>query len=349
MRRFFCFLLIIATALGVFSSCSSKPYNYDLEKYLTIPNWLSINVSESEIDERLNKNIATLLEGKVTETETTGRAAAEGDKINISYSCYLASDYGKENAVPIDKLSDSSCTLIIGNYKYPSEFELSAVGHFVNDKFSVRLTLSGSYGLSEYASANVVYDITLISITERIYPELSDKFVQSVSEYQTVEEYKAAEKELARKELLFEKILELSEVKSYPEDEIASYEHDYVDYYTTAATNAGCTLEQYINKKFFMTIPAFHAESSAYAKEMVKKDLLLYQFVRTYSLEPTNDEYNSGAEKYAKMYGFKSVSALEAKFGEEFVQKSISYDKVLDYIGKIIPKQPENTPEAPSV
>ncbi len=347
MRKFLCFLIMLAVTLGAFSACSSKPYDYNLENYITLPDWLKLTASDDEIEARLQEDINTLIKNNVSENATTARAAIEGDKVNVSFLCYIASDYGKDGAEPIDKLSDSSCTLILGDLKYPAEFEASIFGHFVNDKFSARLTLPESYGLSEYASANVVYDITLNSITELAYPELSDEFIKSVSEYQTVDEYKSANYEATRRELLFEKILALSEIKSYPEREVSSYERNYVSYYTSAAAEAGYTLEQYVNKKFFMSLAEFHSKGSAYAKEMVKKDLFLYQFVRTYGLEPTSDEYNSGAEKYAQMYGFKSVSALEAKFGEEFVRKSVAYDKALDYIGLIIPSTPKDN-EAPS-
>ncbi len=344
MRKFLCLLLMLAVTVGAFSACSSKPYDYELDKYLTIPDWLNITVSEDEIDGRLQKNINSLLESKATESEITGRGVIAGDKVNISFLCYLASDYGKKDAKPIDVLSDESCNLIVGELKYFTSFEAQIIQHFVNDNFSVRMTIPENYGLSEYASAHVVYDVTLNSITERTIPTLTDDIVRSVSEYKTVNEYKLAQKERARKELLFEKILSLAEVKSYPESELASYERDYVNYYSTAASSAGYTLEQYVNKKFFITLTQFHSEGSEYAKELVKKDLLLYQFIRIYRLEPTDDEYRAGAEKYAKMYGLSSVSSLEAKFGEEFVRKSVSYDKVLDYIGSVIKPSTEKAP-----
>ncbi len=343
MRKFLCFTLMLAMIAGVFSACSSKPYDYDLENYLSLPDWHKLTVSESETESRLKKNIEELLESKATEKEITERAAAAFDKINISFQCYFASEYGKEGAVPIEKLSDPDCTLILMDMKYPIEFQVNIAGHYVNEKFSVRTTIAGNYGLSEYAAKHVVYDITLNSITEITVPELTDDFVKSVTEYSTVEDFKAAEREKARRELLLEKISELSKVKSYPEDELAAYERNYISYYTTAATNAGCTLEQYVNRKFFMTLSAFHLESAAYAKEMVKKDLILYQFVRTYKLDPTDEEYRIGAEKYVQMYGLKSISALEAKFGEEFIRKSIAYDKVLHYIGTAIPATPEKS------
>ncbi len=348
MKKAICLLLVITAALGVFSACSSTPYDYDLSEFITVPeDWKTVEITENALDMRVSEKLRDLTRLHATEEQSVGDAAASGDRVELSITCYNASEYGREDAKPIEILSDPSRTVVIGSLKYSYEFEMSIVGHYVNDKFTARLALPSDIGLEEYRSMHVVYDITLVSITKIIIPEFNDNFAASVSDYDTAEEYKAYLTELAYKELLFEHILERTEVISYPESELNTYERNYIDYYSSAAQESGCSLEEYLARKFYMTVADFHKEAASYSKEMVKKDLLLYQMVRAYNLAPTASEYTAAAERLAKEHGMSSVSALETKFGEDFVRKTVSYEKLLTFLLKNIPLPSDGNETSP--
>ncbi len=344
MKRILLLLLVITAVLGVFSACSSAPYDYELSEYISLPeNWREVELTDTAIKLRVSEKLRDLTRLHATEKEAVGLPASIGDKVTLSFECYKATEYGKEDIAPIEELSDSNMTLILGNLKYPYEFEEAVKGHYINDTFQARFQLSSDIGLKEYASEFVVYDVTVLSITKIVKPETDDSFISSVTDYATLEEYKEYLAELCRKELIFEKLLEKAEVIKYPESEVSAYERNYIDYYSSAAQNSGVTLEKYVASKFFISLSDFHKEASAYAKESVKKDLLLYHLVRICNLAPTDDEYNSQAERLASEHGFSSVGALETNFGENFIRKTVSYNKLLDYLGKNVTSPTSDT------
>lgn len=337
-------LLLCVLLIGALSSCSSTPYDYELSEYITIPDgWQNTQVTESEIEERLAEEILRVRSNASIATEITERAALAGDMVNISMVCYRSAEYGNADASPISELSDPDCTFIIGINKYPTELENTVIGHRATESFAVRLTLPGDFGLTELAYQTVVYEITLNTLTELQLPLYNDAFVSSVSSCETVAEYEEMLRGRVREEIIWEKILASCEVKGYPQKEYNTYEHNFINYYTGLASEAGQTLEEYIRRKFFMELSAFQAEAVEYAQENVKEDLLLYSFVRAYGLELSDAEYSDGAEIYVEEYDMRSVAALERRFGIAFVRKSVQLDKVLTFIGEAVSTQTVGT------
>lgn len=343
--RIFTFILLCSMICAVFSSCSdSRPYNYELSEYLEIPeNWEKTEVSENEITMKLAAEILKVRENSAIETEITNRAAGSGDKVTIDVVCYRSSEYGNSNAKPIEELSASGRVLILGERKYPSEFENAIVGHRLTDKFAVRLTLPGDFGLSELVYQTVVYEITLNAITELQLPLYNDAFVRSVSSCMTIKEYEEMMRKRVYEELIWENILASCEVKGYPQKEYNTYEHNYIKYYTDLASDSDQTLEEYIRKQFNIELTAFQSQAVEYARRAVKEEMLLYSFVRDYGLELTDAEYTEGAETYVQEYGMRSLAALERRFGSAFVRKSVQFDKVLTFIGDSVVFFGENT------
>jgi len=263
------------------------------------------------------------------------RPSAEGDLVDIRILCYKAEEYGKGGA-QIDIISDENCSLIIGAGKYPTELERSLQNRYAGDTFTVRLTLPESYTVAGLAGTNTVFEIEVKTVTEFRLPLYNDAFVKSVSGCNTVEEYENELFKVAKEDLVWEAILRKSEIKRYPETELNAHIVDYVTYYTDIATKSEMTLEHYVGKKFFISLTDFHKEADIYAKDSVKKELLLYYFERAYNLTLSDIEYNNAAKQYANEYGLDSIAELEAKFGSEYVKKTVHYDKVLAFLAENI-------------
>ena len=340
---FFC-----STICGVFSSCAYAPYDYNLDEYIKVPdNITNITVTEDEIEQRLQENLLAVRTNAAIETNITSRSAITGDKVKLSIVGYLASNYGNKGSSPISALTDTDCTFIIGNGKYPLELERSIIGHYINDQFTVRITLARDFGLSAYASQAVVFEIKILDITELQLPLFNDAFVKSVSHCETVDEYKEFMRTRAEEKLIWEKLLNIVEVKKFPEKELTNFERNYVNFYTTRASNSGKTLEEYIAQKFFLELSAFHIEASNYSKKSVKEELLLYYLVSKYDLELTQSEYNYRSGIYVKQYGMRSLTALEGRFGTAFIRQSVQFDKVLDFLKSEIDNSKSPTPSLP--
>lgn len=326
-------MLALFSVLTVFSSCAKKPYEYDLDEYITLPEkWEHYSVSDSDIEHRASENIETVRKNSLIESVLTDRSSLSGDRISLSLICYPAATYGTKESSPITDLTDSDCSLIIGNGKYPTDLEKALVGLHANDRTTVRLTLPENFTLKSLAGTAVVYEVTVKEVYQLQLPLYNDAFVRSVSACNTIDEYEEEMLKRAEQELLWEKIVSEAVVISYPEAEIRNYTNSFINHYTSLASARSETLETYVARKFFTELTDFHLQADAHAKKIVKEELVLYKFVRKFELEINASEYQSGAEKYAKEYGLRSVAALEGKYGTAFVRQSVQSDKVLEFI-----------------
>ena len=327
-------LCALMAALSL-ASCAEEPYPYELDGYILVPQDIaSITVSDKEIDEAVLEQIRTVIENSATEQPVMNRGAAEGDVVSISVVCYFLETYTEDRAKGeyIEALTDSDCTFKIGGGKYPAELEAALVGKVTGDSFSAHAKLPDTYTVDGLGSSTVVYECVVNSVREYIIPTYDNAFVQSVSACATVEEYEEMLKGAMLEELAFKNLLKHCSFKAYPVDEVNKHTSNFIAYYTDLATASELTLEEYVAKKFFIELSEFHLRADAYAKELVKSEMLMYSLVRSYDLAITDDEYTAGAQKYAERYGLESVSALESKFGSDYVEYTVQMDKVLTFL-----------------
>ena len=328
--------LVMGAIICVFclASCSKKPYDYDLKEYITVPDDLAeITVTDAEILERVALQIQTVLENKATYSNVTVRGAMPGDTLKLTVECFKTD----EKKTPIPELSDNDATLVLGEDKYPAELENALIRRVVGDEIEISVTLPETFTALGLAGKAMIYKVKITSISTKMLPEYNDEFVKTVSAYTTVAEYEQYLYEKMKEELIFDKLLEKSTVKIYPTEEVQSYTSNFVKYYTEHADKLNITLEEYAQKKFFIGITEFHLKADAYAKELVKEELLLYRLARKYSIELSDGEYTSGAAKYVAEYGLKSVSELEGRFGKDYIRQTVLMDKMLAYLSEQIP------------
>ncbi len=370
-------VLCAITLVFSLASCSKQPYDYKLSDYITVPKDLDkINVTHEEILAAVDAQIKSLLENKATLVTAENNAASKsGDILKISFKCYTDEDLKQEIAV----LSDDDCMLSLQavpsdteetqeniaeniKYRYPKELQEELLGKKLDGKFAVWVTLPKSFtaiNLADFLDKdskessskpqNRIYYVGKITeIKTPVLPEYNDEFVKSVSEYQTVEEYESYLYERMKEELIFDKLAQASTVKHYPVDEVQAYTESFTKYYTEKAEALKITLEQYVAKKFFINMTDFHLKADTYAKGLVKDEMLLYTLSRRYKIELTDEQYSDGAQKYVKEYGLSKLSELEAKFGTEYVRRTVLMDKVLEYLASKVTVQgePEASPAA---
>lgn len=319
-------------ASGILASCSKDPYDYDLSEYITVPEVSeSITVTHDEILSAVNEKIQAVRKNKATLNDVTRRGAMTGDLVKLGFKCYKTD----EKKTEITDISDSDCSLILGDGKYPFELESSIMKRSAGEFYSVRVTLPSTFTASELAGKQVIYEVEIKGIQAFALPEYNDEFVKEISVYQTVDEYEKYLYEKMKEELIFDKLLSVCNVRLYPISEVQSYTSSFVKYYTERAEEYKLTLEQYVAKKFFVNMTDFHMNADSYAKELVKKEMLLYSLARRYNISLSDEEYTEGAKRYATEYGIASVSKLEAKFGTVYVRQSVLMDKTLEHIASL--------------
>lgn len=340
-------IICAVTVVGTLVSCSKEPYPYELDEYIIMPEDFSlITVTKAEIDTAIRERISAMLKNSAVEQPVMNRGAGIGDILNLSLVCYKLDTYTEDRLEGkyIGAITDNDCTVRIGDGKYPQELENALIGKAAGDSFNVHAKLPDTYTVDSLGATNVVYECVVKSVKESVLPAYNDEFVKSVSEYQTVLEYEESLRKPVIEELAFGKLLEQCSFKAYPIEEVNRHTSNFISYYTDLASSSQITLEQYVAKKLFIELSEFHLEADAYAKQMVKSELLLYSLVRKYELEVTNEEYTAGARMYAAKYGLESVSALESKFGIDYVTQTVQMDKVMAFLAERVTVEDGNSP-----
>lgn len=339
MKRIAWFLILVLFLNFSLVSCAKEPYPYEIEDYITLPSsWTDMTLTEKEIINRRDSDIMKVRSNAAIQEKVLSRNSVVGDIINISFVCYKSETYEADKAEGkfIQNISDSDCTIRLGDNKYPAQLENALIGRKEGDEFTVRITLPDSFTVDNLSGTAVVYEIKVNSVTELKLPLLNDAFVKTVSYCDTVEEYEEMMYQRAKENLIWEKLLQTVTVITYPVDEVNAYTIKFLTYYGDMAEKLNVTTEEYVAKKFFMSMPEFHSQADSYAKNLVKNELLLYYFVRIYDLQISDNEYQVRADKYVKQYGLNSVSELEGKFGSSYVRQTTQTEKILEYVSSVI-------------
>lgn len=324
-------ILTLALIIPSLSSCSSsKAYDYDLKEYILIGAYSEITVSEETITELFEEYKSVFIRSNSKKLEITDRLIRTGDIVNIDYDCYL------ENASEDDEplISDTGCDIILGEGKYFIEIEsaLTDIAPIGGTKTDVHIRIPDDFGLSLMAGKNVVYHITLNAAYEEILPEYDTQLITERTSFSSIEQYEEAIYKQVYYQAIWDELVKRSDVLSYPHNEVNEKTVNFIEYYTNLATAQGITLEEYIAKKFFIEITDFHLQADEYAKELVKEEMIVYGLSRNYSLEISDDEYQSSAAEYADYYGCESVAELEALYGKSIIKYTLLKDKVMKYV-----------------
>ena len=142
-----------------------------------------MNVIPAEVtDEEVENRIQSVLSQNQEEVEVD-RAAEDGDVVNIDYTGYQDGEEFVGGSAEGEDLTLGSGSMIDG-------FEEGIVGLKKGDTKELTLTFPEDYREQALAGQEVVFDITVNSVKEKRDPELTDEFVQSISDYQTVDEYR---------------------------------------------------------------------------------------------------------------------------------------------------------------
>ena len=208
------------------TGCSSEISN----DYVTITKYKGVEIDKVDADAVSDNDVETqinsVLQSKSTTTEVTDRAAQTGDTVTIDYE-------GKKDGEAFKGGTATDAQLTLGSGQFIDGFEDGVVGHNIGDTFDLDLTFPENYGNEDLAGQAVVFTVTLKGISQTDVPELTDEFVQSVSDTsKTVEEYKKeikkySEKNQAKKtsriqsrKIAWKAVLENTTVNKYPKKDL---------------------------------------------------------------------------------------------------------------------------------
>ena len=278
------------------------------------------------------------LASKLETIEITDRPVKSGDTANIDF-------VGKIGGEAFEGGSAEGYPLEIGSGAFIPGFEDSIIGHSIGETFDWNGSFPEDYGNADYAGKDVVFTITVNSISQSIVPELTDEFVKSVSEKsKNVKEYKAEVKKQLEKEgkenyenqlnsQVIQKVLENSEVPEYPEDEVEKMCVETIEQHKTIATYLNMEYEDYLQQNGF-SIEEFEKRVENDAKESIKQTMAIKAIAEKEKIKMTDEIYEERLKEMAKLYEYEDVDAIKEAFEEEDLKDIVLKELVVEWLAE---------------
>lgn len=294
---------------------------------LTISKYKGIEIEEVEkpgevTDEDVDWYIQSALQSEATKEEITDRPVEMGDIATIDYT-------GKIDGVEFEGGSATDYPLEIGSGQFIEGFEDSVVGHSIGETYDWQGVFPEDYKNAEYAGKDVVFTITVKGISKEQVPELNDDFVKSVSKKsKNVEEYKKEVEKKVKKnndtsyenaisQAVWQKVLENTEVKEYPKDEVDNIKDPLIEQYKTLAEEYDQEYETFIQEQMGSSVEDFEKQVEEAAKSSVKQTMVTEAIADKERIKMGEKEYEEQLEKLAAEYGYESVDVLKSSAEEE--------------------------------
>lgn len=276
----------------------------------------AVEKAEKVTDQDIEDYINSSLESSADSAEVTDRAVKSGDTATIDF-------VGKMNGEAFEGGSSTDYPLKIGSGSFIPGFEDSIVGHAIGETFDWNGKFPDDYNNAELAGKDVVFTITVKKIEESVVPELTDEYVQKVSEESdTVDEYKKEVKKTLEKQNketyeqtltgnVWKAVVDNTEVKSYPEDEVDKIYEGLVEQYKTIASYNGADYETMIEQQMQTTVEEFEKKLRDSAKENVKQTMITKAIAEKEKIKVDDKSYKKQLQELAEMYGYESAEQIE--------------------------------------
>lgn len=326
--------------IGIAGCGVKKTTGIDATKLVTLDKYTGIEATREKVevtDQDIQDRIASTLESNKTKSEVTDRPVQQDDIVNIDY---VGTIDGEEFGGGTNK----GYELVIGSNTFIEGFESGLVGHNVGDVVVLNLTFPEDYSSTLYAGKDVVFTVTINSISSESTPEYTDAFVQSISkDYKTTAEYTEYLKGVLQKEKedtadqnlkynVWDQIVSNATVSEIPQASIDKYYSLMNKTYEQYAKQTGMELEEFLKTYYGMDLATYDKNVKSQAESMAKESLVISYIADKENIKVTDEELKKEADSYATQYGYESADAFLDATDKETFRETLLNDKVMKFI-----------------
>ncbi|MDO4523669.1 MAG: trigger factor, partial [Eubacteriales bacterium] len=305
---------------------------YKASDYVTLGDYKGLEVTEKSPVNVTEEDVMSALEDSIPLENLTEGEVKDGDIANIDYE-------GTLDGVAFDGGTAQGTDLEIGSGTFIEGFEEGLIGVQVGEAVDLNLTFPESYHSEELAGKDVVFHVTVNSLQRA--QDVTDDIVAEISEFKTVEEYKesirkeleenqASQNRTATEYELINQVYNNATIDGYPEEALAYTLNRAKAYYESYASYYGMTTED-LMAAYGMDEETFMGELENVAKQTLSQEMVLIAVAEKEGLEPTEDEFAEGLEKYAQRAGSDAEALLE-QYGENYIRNSLIQEKALEFL-----------------
>lgn len=296
-----------------------------------------ISKPEEVTDDDVDDRIQTMLQMKATKEDITDRPVESGDTATIDY-------IGRIDGQEFEGGSATEYPLVIGSGLFIEGFEDSVIGHNIGDTYDWQGAFPETYQNTDYAGKEVVFTITVKGISVDSVPELNDDFVKDNSEKsKTVKEFKEELKKQLKKEqensyeasineAVWQAVLENTEVKKYPKDEVKEISEALIEQYKTTAEYYEQDYETFIKEQMGYSVEDFEKQVDDAAKASVKQVMVTEAIANKEKIKLGEKEYKEQLKRMAANYGYEDVDELKESAEEDDLKEIAMNNLVKDWL-----------------
>ena len=308
----------------------------DVSDYVTIGDYKGFTLdryTQAVTDDDVDAQISYELQDKVT--EVTDGTVENGDTVTINYT-------GTVDGKEFDGGSAQDYDLVVGEGSMGIDgFEEGLIGMKKGETKELTLTLPEGYSENDSLSGKeAVFKITLQKFAR--VPELTDDWVAANTDYKTVDEYKQSvrdelekQADMAADNQLYEdawyEVLDASEVKKYPEEDIKKAEENHKADTEQTAKDNDMELSDLL-ESWGMTEEDFDEECKSYAESKVEQNLIVQGIIDAEGLSLNDKETEELKDNLLLDYGAPSIDKLIEWYGEDEVNESLALLRVEKFI-----------------
>ena len=347
-KRFLTTMVVIIVTLGLVA-CNIGSDRVLANDYIIIHQYKGLEIPEMNLNEVTDDDVENWIQQKLMEQiehrVVTERATRNGDHIIIDF-------VGSVDGTPVSELSADGFPLHLGSgfLYYYEGFEEQVEGRATGERFEFSVQLPNDFGnrahgMEHLNGAEVIFNVTVQSITEMVFPQLTNEWVQANSREgsTTVEEYRGEIREQLEEsnhignlsmlqERVFEALLEHVEVLQIPQElvdrEVAMQE----ELYRNIAEAEGIVFEDYLQFALQMDLMMFREVMAELSEESVTRQLAIELIMEEENLQLPEEEMTRRIEQLAFVSGVDSAREYLELFGEDVVHLMINQLLVAEFL-----------------
>lgn len=307
----------------------------NVDKYITIGEYKGLtldNTVDAITDEDVQAQIDQNLQDKA---EPVSDGAKDGDLVTVNY-------VGTKDGQTFDGGTANNYDFVIGEGQMFEEFENGVIGMKKGDTKEIKIDFPSDYADETLAGQEVVYKVTVQNV--RRAGELTDEWVAKNTDYTTVDEYQASVRSQLEddaknsaqevlKNTAWSTVLENSEVKEYPQEDVDSAISEFKSSMELYAKQADMTLEEFIDSQG-ISQDDFDEQCQQYAEGKVKQNLIVQGIMDAEGLSLDDKESLQLQDELVEQMGAGDIAELVGTYGQDYVDESIGLLRVEDFIVK---------------
>ena len=322
------------------------------KKYVTLPEYkgVEVTVDKSSLtvtDDDVESYISNILSSYATSEEITEGTTADGDTVTLDYS-------GKLDGTAFSGGTATDASYTIGSGRFITDLEEGLIGLTLGQEYDIPCTFPSDYSNSDLAGKDVIFTVTVHSITKKTLPDLTDEWVAENAESmgiegttvedlrdetrQYLEEAGKSTYESEKYSAVYSVIKDGVTVNGYPQAELDSLksilkqnmETEYEQYQAYYEASGISDFSSYLSSVYNLADDAAYEEyATETAQNYLLEKMILTIIAADNGIEVTADEINEIGAMYADYYGYTDYQEIIDTYGQE-MNAELGYEKLCE-------------------